>query len=163
MSESMSADLLRRMHADDLRLRQTETKETPGAAGFSAFSDTGGFTPTLTGATAAGVTTYTTQWGAWARLGPVVIATATIAWTAATGTGDAQFSLPFTAINTANQHYAVPVRTNLVTFANSAPVGQLLAGQSLFVLTSPATNANAAVVQMEAAGFIIYTAVYITG
>lgn len=29
MSESMTADLLRRMHADDARLRQTETKEVP--------------------------------------------------------------------------------------------------------------------------------------
>lgn len=29
MSESMSTDLLRRMQADDLRLRQTETKEVP--------------------------------------------------------------------------------------------------------------------------------------
>lgn len=123
----------------------------------------GGFTPTYSGSTAAGVTTYTTQWGAWVRLGPVVIATATLVWSAATGTGNAQFSLPFTAVNTTDQHYAISVRTVNITFANSAPQGQIAAGQSFFLLNSPLTNAASTVVQMEAAGNIIYTAVYIIG
>jgi hypothetical protein len=123
----------------------------------------GGFTPTYLGGTTAGVTTYTTQWGAWVRIGPIVIATATIQWSAATGTGDAQFSLPFTAINTANQFYSVAARTTLVTFANSAPVGQIVNNTSFMVLTSPVTNAAAATVAMEAAGFIIYTATYFVG
>jgi hypothetical protein len=123
----------------------------------------GGFTPTYSGGTTAGVTTYTTQWGAWVRLGPVIIATATIVWSAATGTGTAQFSLPFTAINTADQNYSLAVRTSAITFANSAPQAQLAAGASLFTLQSPITNAPSTAVAVEAAGNIIYTAVYITG
>lgn len=37
MSESMSGDLLRRMQADDMRLRQTETKEVPLPGSGTAF------------------------------------------------------------------------------------------------------------------------------
>lgn len=128
-----------------------------------AGSVSGGFTPLYTGGTTPGVTTYVTQWGAWVRVGTMVVATATIDWSGATGTGDAQFSLPFASVNTTSQYYAIPVRTNLVTFANSAPVGQLLNNASVFILTSPATNANSSVVQVEAAGFIIYTATYFIG
>ncbi len=143
------------------RLEQTQVTERPGGvSGLDTFYASGGFTPTYTGGTTAGVTTYVTQWGAWVRIGAMVVATATVQWSAATGTGDAQLSLPFTAVNTTNQFYAVPVRTNLVTFANSAPIGQLINNTSYIVMTSPVTNAASATVQIEAAGLVIYTATY---
>lgn len=153
-------DMLKLLYADNKRLNRTETRETPFAVGFSQFYDVGTWVPTYVGGTTAGVTTYVRQVGAWIRIGAMVVATATVEWSAATGTGDAQLSLPFASVNTTNQFYAVPVRTNLVTFANSAPIGQLVNNSSFIILTSPATNANSAVVQIEAAGLVFYTATY---
>jgi hypothetical protein len=154
-------DMLKLLYDNNKRLKQTETREVPGnVPGFSQFYDTGTWVPTYLGGTTPGVTTYTTQVGAWVRVGALVVATATVQWSAATGTGDAQFSLPFTAVNTANKFYAVPVRTNLVTFANSAPIGQLINNTAYIILISPLTNAASGVTQIEAAGFIMYTASY---
>lgn len=61
---SMTEDMLRRMQADDARLRQTETKEVPIYA-------TGTWTPILFGSGTPGTFTYdTTNTGAtWTRLG----------------------------------------------------------------------------------------------
>ena len=57
----------------------------------------GSWTPTLTGGTAAGSTTYTTQAGTYSLLGNILIATFNIVITGATGTGDARIgNLPFT-------------------------------------------------------------------
>jgi len=154
-------DMLKLLYENNQRLKQTETREVPGnVPGFSQFYDFGTWVPTYVGGTTAGATTYVTQFGAWVRVGALVVATATLEWSAATGTGDARLSLPFTAVNTTNKFYAVPVRTNLVTFANSAPIGQLLNNTAYIVMTSPATNANSAVVAIEAAGLVIYTANY---
>lgn len=73
MSESMSDDLLRRMQADDARLRQTETKETPGGIpGFSSFYASGAGVPTFAGLTGAGAYTYAAQGLAWSRFGNIV-------------------------------------------------------------------------------------------
>jgi len=154
-------DMLKLLYENNQRLKQTETREVPGnVPGFSQFYDFGTWVPTYLGGTTAGVTTYTTQVGAWVRIGALVVATATVQWSAATGTGDAELSLPFTSVSTTNKFYAVPVRTNLVTFANSAPVGQLINNSAFIILTSPATNAASATVQIEAAGLVIYTASY---
>lgn len=154
-------DMLKLLYENNKRLKQTETREVPGnIPGFTSFYDTGTFVPTYLGGTTPGVTTYTLQAGFWVRVGALVVATATVAWSAATGTGDAQFSLPFTAVNTTNENYAVPVRLNLVTFANSAPTGQLAANTAYIILVSPLTNAASAVSQVEAAGLAIYTANY---
>ena len=68
----MSADILRRMQADAARLRQTETRETPGnVPGFTSFYDVGTFTPVLQGTTIAGTFTYDVPntAGAWSRIG----------------------------------------------------------------------------------------------
>lgn len=69
---SMSEDLLRRMQADDARLRQTETKEVPGGIpGFTSFYETGSFVPTWVGSTIAGSFTYTAAacLVEWSRIG----------------------------------------------------------------------------------------------
>jgi len=63
----------------------------------------GTFTPTLTGASVAGTTTYTAQNGYYTKIGNVVFVYATIVITAATGTGDLLFgALPFTVKNDTN-------------------------------------------------------------
>lgn len=115
------------------------------------------YTPTYTGASAAGVTTYSLQTGEYVRFGSFCIATAAIAWTAATGTGNARFSLPFTAA----QLGSGGVRIDGITFTNSAPGINLASGDSFFTLLSPITNAGGATVQMEAAGNIIYTVAFL--
>lgn len=48
----------------------------------------GFFTPTITGSTIPGVTTYVNQNGFYARMGNLVFAQLSIDWTATTGTGD---------------------------------------------------------------------------
>lgn len=59
---------------------------------------TGTFTPTLTGATTAGTTTYVAQGGAYTKLGNQVFCTVNITISAATGTGDVVIgNLPFPA------------------------------------------------------------------
>ncbi len=141
------------------RLEQTQVVERPGASGQTTFSASGTYTPTYEGSTLAGVTTYTTQQGGWVRLGPVVIVTGTIVWTAATGTGSAQISLPFTTANITNQNYSGSVRNVNVTFANSAPQVLIAPNTSFFILQSPLTNAASTAVAMEAAGNIVFTIV----
>jgi hypothetical protein len=143
------------------RLEQTQVVERPGASGQDTFSATGTYTPTYEGSTTPGVTTYTTQQGAWMRLGNVVIATGTVVWSAATGTGTAQISLPFTAANVANQNYSGSVRTVNVTFANSTPQVLMTSNTAFFSLQSPLTNAASTAVAMEAAGNIVFTIVYL--
>lgn len=72
MSESMSGDLLRRMQADDARLRQTETKEVPGGIpGFSSFYEAGSFVPSWVGSGVGGSYTYVAAscLVEWSRIG----------------------------------------------------------------------------------------------
>lgn len=110
------------------------------------------WTPTLAGGTTAGVTTYSLQQGFWVRLESVYLVTGTITWTAATGTGNAQVSLPFTP----TYRGSGALWTQNVTFANSTPTIQI-ASQPFFLMYSPLTNAAGAIVQMEAAGDIRFT------
>lgn len=60
----------------------------------------GTFTPTLVGATTAGTTTYTSQFGYYTRIGNLVFCEGLVSLSAATGTGDATIGgLPFTVKN----------------------------------------------------------------
>jgi hypothetical protein len=119
----------------------------------------GTYTPTYLGTT-PGVTTYSTQQGGWTRWGNLVFVTGTIVWTAATGTGNAQISLPFAAAATANQNYSGSVRNTTVTFANSTPQILLASAGSVFLLQSPLTNAASTNVAIEAAGNIVFSLLY---
>lgn len=122
--------------------------------------DKGAFTPIYYGSATAGVTTYSLQQGAYRRLGTLIIATLTLVWTAATGTGNAQISLPFTSANVANQNYSGSVRNVNVTFANSTPQVLLLPNNDFFILQSPLTNAASTNVAVEAAGNLVATVMY---
>lgn len=60
----------------------------------------GTFTPTMVGQSVAGTTTYSTQSGAYTRIGNVVYVTAVIVGSTATGTGNINYGgLPFTIKN----------------------------------------------------------------
>lgn len=133
----------------------TITKETP-------IYDKGSWVVTYLGGTTPGTTTYAAngQVARWTRLGRMMFVRGRLEWTAATGTGNAQISLPFAPVNVTNLGGAIAVDTNNVTFTNSAPQGLLQANTAFFLLRSPITNAGSAVVQMEAAGIINFGGLY---
>lgn len=144
---------LRNMARQRRAVGQTIVKEIP-------IYDEGTWVPTYLGATTPGVTTYTVQVGAWTRIGRIIVATGRVVWTAATGTGIALISLPFTSDSTANVRYALAVRTDGVTFANNNVVGRLDPGVAVFQMNSLLTNAAPTAVNIEAAGDVIFTATY---
>ena len=87
----------------------------PSAPGMTSelFDDyeEGTFTPTLTGASTAGTTTYTTQQGNYTKIGDTVHVWIYISATAATGTGAIRIGgLPFT--QNANVNSTFPVMTS---------------------------------------------------
>ena len=111
---------------------------------------------TYLGNTTPGVTTYTTQAGFYTQIGRVVFFNGFVVWTAATGTGNANISLPFTPDSTANMRYAVAVSTENVTFAGTGINARIAPGQAFFNIVSPNTNAASTFVGIEAAGSIIF-------
>lgn len=142
--------ILRRLSAIEQRLGRLVGEST--AYSFGTYS------PTYLGGTTAGVTTYSFQNAAWTQIGKVLMARGQVVWTASTGTGNAQIGLP-TAVSGGNHTGALYL--NSVTFAAGAPELLAISGNSFFTMGSPASNAVPTVVQMEAAGNIIFTLVYI--
>ena len=139
--------LLRRLASLEKRVGRVEVIER---VGYSF----GTYLPTYLGGATPGVTTYSFQNGAWVRLGDVALVTGAITWTAATGTGNAQVSLPFTPASRG----AGALWIQNVTFAGGTPLIQI-AAQAFFLMYSPATNAAGTIVQMEAAGDLRFTCV----
>jgi len=123
-------------------------------------ANVGTYTPTYLGGTTPGTTTYTNQEGRWARFGPVVFVWGRVNWSAATGTGNARISLPFTIVAGALTRNPVTVFTNLVTFPNTTLQGLMVGAVAYFELYSHNTNAAVAAVQVEAAGEISFAAMY---
>lgn len=146
-------DVMRRLQALEKRVARTEVRERIDYA-FNAYS------PSYFGGATAGATTFTTQVGAWIQLGAVVIATGQLVWTAATGTGNARISLPIAAVGTAGLAWGGSASFVNVTFANSTPTVEVIASNSFFQLRSPLTNAAGALVQVEAAGTLLFTVAY---
>lgn len=120
----------------------------------------GTYVPTYLGAITPGTTTYTLQAGFYTRSGNIVTCYGAVVWTAATGTGTALISLPFTVTSTANANFSGSVRCVNVTFANSAPQVQFAASATAWQMVSPLTNAAGTAVAIEAAGNLIWTIVY---
>jgi hypothetical protein len=157
MTQGLTVDMISLMRANEDRLRQTETKEVPGASGQNTFYAQSTYTPAYLGETTPGATTYTTQEGSYARIGNVIVARGRVTWTAATGTGNATISLPFATASVV----AVTIMTNNVTIGTFTAEAFAAAGASVFRLFTPANNAAGAFVQMEAAGDIIFQATYL--
>lgn len=122
--------------------------------------DKGTYVPTYLGATTAGATTYTTQDGFWVRRGRSVFFHGRVIWTAATGTGTAIVSLPFTSANVTGMRAMTVVYPTNVTFANGSIAAQIAPNSAVFVMNSPATNAAGTAVAVEAAGDLIFWGEY---
>jgi hypothetical protein len=121
----------------------------------------GTYTPTYLGATSAGVTTYTTQVGFYTKIGRVVFFCGRVIWTAATGTGSAIVSIPFTSDPTTNMRPTVTIYPTNITFANGSITSHIAPNTAFFVMLSPATNAAGTVVAVEAAGDLIFAGWFI--
>lgn len=141
--------LLARLDTLERRVGAVETVEKPTYA-------TGTYVPTYLGATTPGVTTYTTQDGFYTRIGRIVFFHGRVIWTAATGTGTAIVSLPFTAANVTGMRSVAVVYPTNVTFANGSIAAQIAPNTAFFVMNSPATNAAGTAVAVEAAGDLIF-------
>lgn len=146
------ADILRRLAALEARLAATEATEKSGRLVS--------WTPTYYGFTTGGVTTYTTQTGTYIRIGNLVVATGYLAWTAATGTGNALIGLPFTAANVANIRYGAMIFPDSVTYGGTGVGGYILPNTNYIILGSPQNNAGSLAVNVEAAGFLTFTVAY---
>lgn len=119
----------------------------------------GTWTPTYLGRTTAGVTTYSGQpSGFWYRIGKLTFVHGYVAWSAATGTGQAAIGgLPFAAAYDAvlNMSY-----DNHVMGAGKQGVAYLGAGSNIGIYANdPAGGANASVA-VDGAGSIRVTGVY---
>lgn len=123
----------------------------------------GSFTPTLIGATTPGTTTYSVQVGRYVRVGQITVATGRLTWTAVTGTGIAIYGgLPFSSYNVTNLRHPPTLWISAVTFAGSF-VGALLAENSgAWSTYTIASNVASTQLNIEAAGDIAFTFVYLS-
>lgn len=121
----------------------------------------GTYLPEYLGNTTAGVTMYSTQQGYYTRIGRVVFFNGIVVWTAATGTGQATLSLPFTASAATNNRVSIAVRTSTVTFANGSVQTRIAPGDSRVFFDSPLTNAASTDILVEAAGNIVFAGWFI--
>lgn len=135
-------DILRRLDQLEARSVMSYAKST--------------YTPTYLGSVVPGATTYTTQAGFYTKIGRVVFFNGRVTWTAATGTGVASISIPFTSDATTNMRYSVAVYPLNVTFANGDLIGLIAPNSAIFQMNSPATNAGGTAVAVEAAGDLIF-------
>jgi hypothetical protein len=107
----MSMDMLRRLQADDLRLRQTETKEAVGGVpGFTSFYAIGTFTPGFAGVSGGATWTYTIAAGFYTRIGNRCLFNLSITVSARAGVpigGALITGLPFTSASDANSYSAL--------------------------------------------------------
>lgn len=144
-------EIMRHLRDVQDRLERIETVDV-------LLDDSDTYTPTYIGGTTAGTTTYTFQSGAWKRFGSQIVVIGQINWTAATGTGEARISLPFTPVG---YNVSGTVWLGSITFANSTPlVFASPSSGAYFVLDSPLSNAGATRVQVEAAGTLIWQLTY---
>jgi hypothetical protein len=86
----------------------------------------GTWTPTVIGASTAGTTTYSVQEGLYTIIGNLVYIEATITISAATGTGNALFNLPFTVKNLSNYNPQGTMNLSSTNWAWTGATGTML-------------------------------------
>ena len=118
------------------------------------------YTPTYSGASTTGVTTYTGQAGKYVRFGPFVTFTLYIGWSAATGTGQAVIGLPLNVANVTLQFHSASIWYQGVTYAGTGVITLIRPNTARAELWTPASNAASSSVDVEAAGEIVMTGSY---
>jgi hypothetical protein len=123
------------------------------------------WTPTITGATIAGDTTYTVQSGSYSRLGAIVTCNFSVVWTATTGTGDLYITdFPY---NFGGAQPRAPLGTiwpDSMTWPADVKyfVGQGGDATTIMVMQGIKDGAAAAPMQMQGTGTINGTITYLT-
>lgn len=127
----------------------------------------GTFTPTIVGATVAGVGTYTIQVGQYTKIGRVVHFNLYLNWTAHTGTGTMRVGgLPFTSTATANAFTSVAIGywNNLAITAGATPMAHVLTNSTQIILYQmPSGGGAMALVNMDAAAGLMIAGSYNVG
>lgn len=109
----------------------------------------GTFTPVITGSTTAGVGTYTSQTGSYTKIGRLVFFNLRVAWTAHTGTGSLQISLPF--VSSGSGLGSAALFYSNITYTSPLTVN-MNATASILLIAMAASNAAALLIPIEAAG-----------
>lgn len=138
------------------------------AGGFDFTGNTsaeGVFTPSVSGSSSAGTTTYTKRWGSYTKIGKRVFFTIALSWSGHTGTGDLQITnLPFAA-NSASENYT-PItvfNNNVATTAGTITGALILPTQSIIqVYSMPTGGGGSGLVGMDAAGDLYLSGHYYT-
>ena len=128
-------------------------------------TDTTAWTPVITGVGSAGTGTYSVQAGFYTRIGNMVFLTATITWSAHTGTGNMTITgLPFACRNQSGYNPLGVLNTiSIILPATTiAIVGSLAANASTVTLQAIEDNAVNSAIQMSSAGTIQLTLNYLT-
>lgn len=139
-------DILRRLAALESQMQTIKAHEHHDAPQA--------YIPSYFGLTTAGVTTYVGQVGVYIVYGNVVLFHAWVSWSAATGTGQAAVTLPFTTANVTNRRGSVSVATANVTFAATGVQGIFLPNTNYVSFSTPGSNVAPGAVNVEAAGEI---------
>lgn len=144
-------DIARRLEQLERRLKDLERME----AGVS-----GTWTVTYLGGTSAGATTYTTQVTKYTQIGDVVAFSLFVIWTAASGTGNARVSLPFTTANVANQYGSAVVWIQDVTYTGTGVQAIIAPNTAYIEFSTPISNNVPTVLAVEAAGRFVITGLF---
>lgn len=111
------------------------------------------YTPTALGGTTAGTTTYTIQNGYYVRIGSLIFVQFVVQYSAATGTGNIQISLPFTANSSSNANVVgtVAVQGGSYTWPNTNTTNCLYInpGTNVAIILGTKSASNGAFFQME--------------
>lgn len=119
------------------------------------FGITGSFTPTMTGSSSPGTTTYLAQNGNYHVVGKRVFIDLFVSWSAADGTGDMRIGgLPFTVTSETNQNPISPCLIETIVIPASTTYVTAVANNNTTYYTLAAAGDNVAVgnVQVDAAG-----------
>jgi len=123
----------------------------------------GTFTPVASGSSSAGTGTYYRQVGRYTKIGRLVTIQVSLAWSAHTGTGNLQVSIPITADSTAENYVSISSFLQLMTLpANSYVQGVVIPGTvRIDVYSYPTGGGATAALTLDAAAEIIYSVSYI--
>jgi len=125
----------------------------------------GTFTPTIVGLTTAGTGTYTTQTGHYTKIGRTVTFTIQLAWSAHTGSGNAQVQgLPFTSLSTSTSEHVASVRPSNFALTASNVMAVFVATNATVVSINqlPVGGGAAASVTLDTSASLFITGTYQT-
>lgn len=122
------------------------------------------FTPSIAGSSSAGTATYTSQYGAYSRIGNMVVVQINLEWTGHTGTGDMLVTgFPFIFAAAASFYPMATMVQNIVLPAGAlSVVTDGINATTTAEVACSIDNAPIAQVQMDAAGSVFLMGAYLT-